>query len=173
MPTIELRIHLRLSSSQTLAGLTTSVKNNLVEAVKTATLADEDSQDADPKTLAGKGPQSCVKSPVEQVLELTHVTDRIPGGVVKALIEKLAERKNYGLEAADLSQALPDGVKQLPLVSSDMQTRIRAYAERILTQALQLWTWELHSLDMLPADCQAKVAKRRAEREKVSWVHSF
>ncbi|KAM0792386.1 hypothetical protein ACM66B_005066 [Microbotryomycetes sp. NB124-2] len=111
-------------SSQTLAGLLTSTKNALVAMVKAGVEEEEDSQEVESK-----------------------LSERFPSAPIKALIQELATRHNYGIDKTDLPDGLLDDDKEVPA-------------------NLELWYWEVNNLDLLPADCRAKVEKRKLEREQ-------
>ncbi|KAK4058773.1 hypothetical protein OIO90_000219 [Microbotryomycetes sp. JL221] len=105
-------------STQTLAGLTTSVKNHLIEIANGAMITEEDSQEAE------------------------------ANAPIKALVQQIATRQNYGLDKSDLPADLLEEGSDVP-------------------SSLQLWFWEINDLDLLPVDCRVKAQKRQMERDEM------
>ncbi len=75
--------------------------------------------------------------------------DRVPFGPLKAIIESIAGRVNYGIDATDLPGGLPEGAEGVPA-------------------GLQLWRWEVKDEALLPKELRSKLDKRKAERVQVS-----
>ena len=75
--------------------------------------------------------------------------DRVTFGPLKALIESLADRVNYGLDLTDLPCTFPQAVKDVPA-------------------GLQIWRWEVKDEGLLPKEVRARLEKRKAERVQVS-----
>ncbi|ORY59442.1 hypothetical protein BCR35DRAFT_309318 [Leucosporidium creatinivorum] len=117
-------------SSQTLTGLVTSTKNGVVEYIQGAQGVVEDSQEED-----------------EEKTRLS-IAARVPTAPIKALIESIASRNNYGLEVSDLPDGLPEGVSEVPA-------------------GLQLPSWEVHDEENLPAEFESKLTKRKADRVQI------
>lgn len=75
------------------------------------------------------------------------MTARIPTPPLKALIQSLATRTNYGVALNDVED-LPEGVKDVP-------------------PGLQIWCWEVRDEEHWPAEMRGKMERRRREREEV------
>ena len=75
--------------------------------------------------------------------------ERVPFGPLKALIDSLADRVNYGLDVSDLPDGLPLGVEAIPA-------------------GLQIWRWEVKDEALWPKELKSKLDKRKAERAQVS-----
>lgn len=103
----------------------------------------------------------------------------MPTAPIKALIESIASRNNYGLEISDLPDGLREGVAEVPVVRlSAFQLSALLFSCRCLVktdpqhswQGLQLPSWEVHDEENLPAEFESKLAKRKADRVQVSFA---
>lgn len=85
---------------------------------------------------------------------LPRHTDRIPLPAIKTLIQQLATRTNYGLDA---SSDLPD----------------TATADVNVPAGLQLWFWEVEDEEKWVSEFAARLEKRKKERQEVSRLSLF
>ncbi|GAA5859252.1 hypothetical protein JCM1840_003819 [Sporobolomyces johnsonii] len=115
-------------SPLTLVGLAKSIKTSLADAIEPSMNAIDDSQEEK------EGDRS--------------VADRIDTAALKKTIESLATRINYGLDASDLPDGLPEGVSAVP-------------------STLQHWVWEVTDSSLLPTEFVQKFEKRKTEREEI------
>ncbi|GAA5953543.1 hypothetical protein JCM21900_006197 [Sporobolomyces salmonicolor] len=115
-------------SPLTLVGLAKSIKSLLADAIEPSMHAGDDWQEEK------EGDRS--------------VADRIDLAALKKTIESLATRINYGLDASDLPDGLPEGVSAVP-------------------STLQHWVWEVTDSSLLPTEFVQKFEKRKAEREEI------
>ncbi|KAK4703197.1 chromatin assembly factor 1 subunit A, partial [Phenoliferia sp. Uapishka_3] len=113
-------------SDKSLQALVRSVKDQVVKMTELALGGEDDSQDTSSKPSVS-------------------LADRFPTASLKGLIESLASRTNYGLDASDLPTGFPEGVSEMPL-------------------ALQLWRWEVHDSSLLPPELESKLSRHRSER---------
>ncbi|GAA6056417.1 hypothetical protein JCM3770_000692 [Rhodotorula araucariae] len=75
------------------------------------------------------------------------VAARIPTAPLKALIQALATRTNYGLAANDIDD-LPEGVPGVPA-------------------PLQIWSWEVKREEHWCSELRAKLERRKRDREEI------
>ncbi|KAL8293085.1 hypothetical protein RQP46_000779 [Phenoliferia psychrophenolica] len=124
-PVVARLIH---ESDKTPQALLKYVKDQLVKMTESA--------------LGGAGEDDSQDSQMQPKLSLA---DRFPTAPLKALIESLATRTNYGLDASDLPSGLPTGISEIPA-------------------GLQIWRWELHDPSLLPSELDKKLTQLRADR---------
>ncbi|BGP46077.1 hypothetical protein JCM10450v2_001917 [Rhodotorula kratochvilovae] len=101
------------------------------------------------RTLAAAiaGGMSSLASDSQDELDEAAVAARIPTTPLKALIQSLATRTNYGLAANDVDD-LPEGVSGVPA-------------------PLQVWCWEVKSEEHWCAELRGKLERRKREREEI------
>lgn len=85
----------------------------------------------------------------QDVVIVLPPSERVAYGPLKALLESLADRVNYGLDVADLPSGVPQGADGIPA-------------------GLQLWRWEVKDEALWPKELRSKLDKRKAERVQVS-----
>lgn len=135
-------------------------------------MMDEDDEDGDSQEGASHAGACCLSPAVvanrESSVLTTLRTDRVSKPVLKALIEKLATRTNYGLEVSDLPDGLPEGVTEVPSVS---WSNTSSFEPQLTTssrpQSLQIWVWEINDSKLLPTEREKKLEARKTERVEV------
>jgi glutamine synthetase type III len=112
-------------SDKTLAQVVTEVRKSLVKYIVGSMAMEEDSQDSqdDKKSTSSTsfiGGKISLNAPTSSsCLSGSFVDiDRICIVSLKSLIEEMGERINYGLALDDLANGLPEGVTEIPPVSS-------------------------------------------------------
>ncbi|GAA5878410.1 hypothetical protein JCM16303_002764 [Sporobolomyces ruberrimus] len=121
-------------------GLARFIRNNLASSITENMSALEDSQE-DSGNVAETS--EAEKDKKDKIL------DRINVDALKATIENLATRTNYGLSLEDCKDGeLPEGVSSIP-------------------PGLQFWVWEVQDTTLLSAELVPKFERRRTEREEI------
>lgn len=145
-----------LTRDKTLAALLKNTKQQLVEYIQGSMPIVEDSQDAaksERTSIAG----ALRVSRVAITVLICFLVDRISNASLKALIESLATRTNYGLEVSDLPDGLPAGVTDIPNASPSCLISCKRQLTRYLAHAVPP--------NLVLGDPQCRSAPRRARSE--------
>ncbi|BGP53728.1 hypothetical protein JCM8202_003659 [Rhodotorula sphaerocarpa] len=134
-------------SSQTLSGLSSSVKNTLKTAIAAGLAATfENSQEAE-----------------EQEWDEAKVSEKLPIQPIRSLIQSLATRTNYGLSDSDLPS--DDTPSSGP--SSEAEKVETKPATKAIPAGLQIWCWEVEDRKLWVQEFAPRLEKRKAERQEI------
>lgn len=131
----------------------------------------DDSQEADKgeqKLLIGKANE--INLSLIPIILNSLPLDRIPAKAMQSLIESLAARVNYGIELSDVSATEAEGLTETPVVSYLFNRRTIAINHDSVHQNLQMLRWEVHDFELIPAELETKLQRRKTEREEVRRV---